>query len=702
MNEEEKRQVLQEYQEAKQESGEYFFPDAIFHDAVVALIVFLVLAALAIFIGAPLEARANPADTTYTPRPEWYFLFLYQLLKYFPGQLEVIGVFVIPTLVILLLLALPFLDRKRRRHFTHRPIVIGGAALISLGILTLTGLALSAAPPPEQQVGGDQTAALYTENCAPCHGPSIQVAPGTNLHEIIASGRHEEGMPAWNADLTTNEIDALAGFILSPGGSQLFTDNCAACHDLSELVASDPLELRNALDQGPEYPPHEGADVPLWKETLSVEQRTNLLNFLVAPDGQRLFAINCAPCHGKSVSVTGDESKLRSIISQGGLHLEMPPWRERLSESEIDALAAYVVDPSGSPDAADLFLQNCSGCHGDRIPAAADVGQAEAIIAGGGPHETMPVWGDILTPEQLDALVTYTLQAASGTPVEEGGRLFAQYCATCHGELGEGGPNPTRPDDIIAPISSAEYLKTRDDATLRAVISQGQPNFGMFPFSTAFGGPLDDVDIDAIVAFIRSWEQNPPVELPPEVVGTEPTLSGPDIYRSVCAQCHGENGEGGIGPAFADPQFQAQWTDQEIFDAINLGHEATAMIAWGEILSAEQINELVLYIRQLGSGLEGTPAVAPSFSRDILPLFAEECATCHGSMGGWDSTSYQAVMETGTNAPVVIPGNAENSLLAQKLQGTQTLGGPMPPGGELSDAEVRLVVDWINAGAPDN
>ncbi len=701
MNEEEKQETLREYREAK-EHGEYFFPDAIFHDAIIGLIVFLVLAGLAIFVGAPLEARANPADTTYTPRPEWYFLFLYQLLKYFPGQLEVVGVFVIPTLMILLLLALPFLDRKRQRHFTHRPIIVGATALVASGILALTGLALSAAPPPEQQVGGDQTAALYAENCAPCHGPSIQVAPGTNLHEIIASGRHEEGMPAWNADLTTNEIDALAGFILSPGGSRLFTENCAPCHDLSDLVASDPLELKKALEGGPEFPPHEGVDVPQWKETLSVEQRTNLLNFLVAPDGQRLFAINCAPCHGKSVSVTGDESELRDIISQGGMHLEMPPWRERLTQAQIDELAAYVVDPAGSPGAKTLFEENCARCHGDRIPAAEDVQQAVAIIAGGGPHETMPVWGDILTPEQLDALVDYTLQAASGAPVEEGQRLFAQYCATCHGELGEGGPNPTRPDDIIAPISSAEYLKTRDDATLKAVISQGQPNFGMSPFSTAFGGPLDEEDIDAIVTFIRSWEQNPPVELPPEVAGTEVTLSGPDIYQAVCAQCHGDDGEGGIGPAFADPKFQSQWTDQEIFDTINLGHEATVMIAWGEILSAEQIHELVLYIRQLGSGLEATPEGPPSFSQDILPIFARECAACHGTLGGWDSTSYQAVMETGANTPVVVPGNAEDSLLAQKLLGTQTIGGAMPPGGQLSDAEIQLVIDWINAGAPDN
>ena len=65
------------------------------------------------------------------------------------------------------------------------------------------------------------------------------------------------------------------------------------------------------------------------------------------------------------------------------------------------------------------------------------------------------------------------------------------------------------------PISTAEFLKTRDDFTLRSIIAQGQPNFGMSPFGSAYGGPLDDTSLDALVAYLRSWEQKPPVELPP-------------------------------------------------------------------------------------------------------------------------------------------------------------------------------------------
>ena len=99
MKEEDKRSYLERYKKAK-EKGVPFFPDVIYKDAVVSLLVFLILLALVLFIGAPLEERANPADTTYTPKPEWYFLFLFQLLKFFPGNLEVFGVFFIPMIAL--------------------------------------------------------------------------------------------------------------------------------------------------------------------------------------------------------------------------------------------------------------------------------------------------------------------------------------------------------------------------------------------------------------------------------------------------------------------------------------------------------------------------------------------------------------------------------------------------------------------------
>ena len=72
MNDQEKKKYLEDYHAAK-EAGVPFFPDIIFKDVVISLIIFLILAALAYFVGVPMEARADPNDSTYSPRPEWFF-----------------------------------------------------------------------------------------------------------------------------------------------------------------------------------------------------------------------------------------------------------------------------------------------------------------------------------------------------------------------------------------------------------------------------------------------------------------------------------------------------------------------------------------------------------------------------------------------------------------------------------------------------
>jgi len=554
MNEQEKKAYDKKYKEAK-EKGVPFFPDIIFKDTIVVLIVFIILVVLAYFIGAPVEARANPNDTSYTPRPEWYFLFLFQLLKYFPGKLEVIGAMILPGLFILLLLILPFIDKSPKRHFMNRPFASISALVVVVGIGTLTFLAVKESPPPQEAVVVDQSAALYAQNCANCHGPSIDVPAGTDLHQIIAAGNHQ-GMPAWGGDLSTDEIDALVGFILSPNGSILFTRECSGCHENTLQATGNPLELQRVFDEGNNYPPHKQLKIPDWRNTLSTDERNALLNFLAAPDGQRLFAVNCSGCHGQGVAFNGTEEELSALIAKGGQHLEMPAWKGTLSENDMFALATYVVDPGSYPAGATLFGQHCAACHGDRVPSAPDIESAQKIISSGGAHVTMPVWGNILTAEQLDALVKYTFEISKGSGAAAGERIFAENCSACHGQFGQGGPNPTRSGDIIAPISSAEYLKTRDDTTIRNIISQGQPNFGMSPFEDINGGPLSTDEIDALVAFIRSWEANPPADIPPQappastpapVAATQLPSSGAPgsfsdqvlpIFQAKCAMCH--------------------------------------------------------------------------------------------------------------------------------------------------------------------
>ena len=89
MNEETKQKINERYQRELQR-GEFFWPDSIFKDLIVSLAIFVVLILLATFIGVAPEPKADPADTSYLPRPEWYFLFLFKFLALY-GQIPVIG-----------------------------------------------------------------------------------------------------------------------------------------------------------------------------------------------------------------------------------------------------------------------------------------------------------------------------------------------------------------------------------------------------------------------------------------------------------------------------------------------------------------------------------------------------------------------------------------------------------------------------------
>ncbi|NIA24939.1 MAG: hypothetical protein GWP04_05155 [Gammaproteobacteria bacterium] len=697
MNEEERRRYLAEYEEEKKKKGIPFFPDAIFKDAVVMLIVFIVLVALAYFFGSPLEARADPADATYMPRPEWYFLFVFQLLKYFPGNLEVIGVIIIPAIAVGLMLALPVLDRSPRRHFRDRLGITGLTALALIGVVALTVQALREQQPLAGEEHPDKVAALYATNCAACHGPSLEVPPGTDLHAVIAQGNHE-GMPAWGADLSVDEIDALVGFITTPNGWAVFRDECAECHQATDLAELDPFQLQDALDTG--FAAHQGLDVPNWSAKLDPSAVTALVNFLIAPDGQRLFAANCSTCHGTRVTVS-DETEVRSIIMKGGRHRTMPSWSGRLPDEDIVTLARYVVNPATTPGGDKLFAQNCSSCHGKRVPAPATVDAAYEAISVGAEHETMPIWGDVLTNEQIDALVTYTIKVAEGAPEIMGQRIFSQNCSMCHGDFGEGGPLPADPTRVLAPISAGQYLDTHDNATITAIVTKGQPDLGMSPFGVASGGPLSEEQIVAVVAFVRSWETNPPVEALPAIAPRQVAGSSQQIWDEFCAQCHALDGSGAIGPSLVDPTFQDSYTDSEIVTTIQLGHPATAMIAWGQVLTTDQIEDLVGFVRTLAGG-PTTASEEPTFVADVKPLFDTACSMCHGTLGGWDASGYQSTMTSGAHAPVIVPGDPNASILLQKLLGAQEFGGPMPPSGGLSDAQIQMIEDWISNGAPES
>ncbi len=145
-------------------AGKPFYPDQVFEDVVGMLILFIILACAAIFAPVPLEDVADPTNANYDPRPEWYFLFLFQLLKYFQGPLEIIGTFVIPTVGMLLLLFLPFLDRGERDVLWKRPIAL---TVTSVCVVAIVGLTILGATAPKLVTVEEETPSETLQQMTP-------------------------------------------------------------------------------------------------------------------------------------------------------------------------------------------------------------------------------------------------------------------------------------------------------------------------------------------------------------------------------------------------------------------------------------------------------------------------------------------------------------------------------------------------------
>ena len=191
MNAREKEQYLREYHVLKSQ-GKPFFPYAVAKDSLMAVFVLAVIILMAVLFGAELGPKADPTTTTYTPRPEWYFFFLFELLRVVkPPALVFIATIGIPTLCLVLLLLLPFIDRNPERHPLKRPIatLTGIAVICAMTYLTVEG-ALAGAPTeielstaPQYERGRSVAAA---SGCLGCHriGENGNAGPGPELTEI--------------------------------------------------------------------------------------------------------------------------------------------------------------------------------------------------------------------------------------------------------------------------------------------------------------------------------------------------------------------------------------------------------------------------------------------------------------------------------------------------------------------------------------
>ncbi len=162
---------------ATKRRGVRFWPDVIAKDVVVSTLVVAAIILLAVFRSPGLEAPADPTDTAYVPRPEWYFLPLFQLLKLVPGRLESVVAAGVPSALVVALLALPFFDRRSARNLLRRPVALTALVAMLGGSGLLLGAALKGAgPAAPPEVGRVLTSkeragrALYAaQKCDDCH-----------------------------------------------------------------------------------------------------------------------------------------------------------------------------------------------------------------------------------------------------------------------------------------------------------------------------------------------------------------------------------------------------------------------------------------------------------------------------------------------------------------------------------------------------
>lgn len=152
-----------------------FWPEQVIMDLVVYAGVLTALVGLSAFLMTPISGPADGLDATYVARPDWPFLWLFQLLKYLGGPLEWVGFVFVPLIVIGLLLAVPWLDRKAERSPAKRPVSMLVFGFILLGILGLGWLGATAAPAPIKANTGapPPTPASAIESTRPVPGPSI-------------------------------------------------------------------------------------------------------------------------------------------------------------------------------------------------------------------------------------------------------------------------------------------------------------------------------------------------------------------------------------------------------------------------------------------------------------------------------------------------------------------------------------------------
>ena len=315
MNDETKKQINQRY-ERELDKGERFWPDTIFKDVVMSLGIFVLLLLLATFIGVPADPKADPSDTSYIPRPEWYFLFLFKFLALY-GQLPVIGkiewlaTVLVPGIAIAILTLMPFIEKSPYRYYSKRVLPISIMTIMVTGIVMLT---LMSEVPTVSEDGSTLLGTLQTV---------VGIFIPLTAYILFFAFKNNTRLMVWTVSLAAVSMILVSGTVLA---------------------------------LAPE------------KETEETEVAVTLSDQIVA--GQDLYSVHCTECHGDDGSVAvitgvegleGEEitpinsrdvlytitdSAMSEVIAYGRPSAGMPPFGKtyggELTKSEMDYIITFM------------------------------------------------------------------------------------------------------------------------------------------------------------------------------------------------------------------------------------------------------------------------------------------------------------------------------------------------------------------------
>ncbi|MDA8234727.1 MAG: c-type cytochrome [Clostridia bacterium] len=431
--------------------GHPFFPGHMFQEALVMLGTILFVMFLALVMDLPHEPVADPTDTSYLPKPEWYFMFLFQFLKYFPGSMEVFAVVVVPTIGVGVLLFLPFLDKSPVRHPKQRPLGVSTAIITLFGIIVLTYLGMS-----DGGLEGSGESFSFFEKWK--YGLVIAIIAINFIFTLLIVSKNSPIKDGASKFITASAVAVMSGLALvtvvvfsalQPGaagvggegaaaapGKALIASKCTSCHKFEGQGADFAVDLTKGsvkyktadeLTKFLKDPASVGSGMP--KQQLSDEEIKDIADFLASLGGGGA----AAPAGGEGSSTggaapAGDAGKGKSVFDTSckGCHkfngdggTAGPDLTEVAKKMDNAALTAFIKDPAAAKPGTTM----------PKLPISdTDLQALTAFLAGG-----------MVIPAGKAAKVTAT---ASGDPnvVQLGLKTIeANACRSCHTINGEGG-----------------------------------------------------------------------------------------------------------------------------------------------------------------------------------------------------------------------------------------------------------------------